>query len=247
MRVLLVGSGGREDALAWALCRSPRLELLRCAPGNAGMARRGECIDIGAGDVDSLCAHAADERYDLVVVGPEAPLVAGLADRAAVADQVLALSAGRPHIWLVTDPAASPITAHHLRQSVESVAASVSSQTVGGATITEYAVAEGKAPSLESPVSSFGHQISLIDALLPDEPVTDRFTTFLRWQTDRPTTTDLHTILYLRDAADRTWAEGEQPLLNDNVFPTTAWAPGEWPDVAMTIRLPAFSATASSN
>ena len=78
MRVLLVGSGGREDALAWALCRSPRLELLRCAPGNAGMARRGECIDIGAGDVEALCAHAVDERYDLVVVGPEVPLVAGL-------------------------------------------------------------------------------------------------------------------------------------------------------------------------
>jgi phosphoribosylamine--glycine ligase len=86
MKVLLVGSGGREDALAWALCRSPRLELLRCAPGNAGMARRGECIDIGAADVESLCAHVEDERYDLVVVGPEAPLVAGLADRLREAD-----------------------------------------------------------------------------------------------------------------------------------------------------------------
>jgi phosphoribosylamine--glycine ligase len=81
MKVLLVGSGGREDALAWALRRSPRLGLLRCAPGNAGMARRGECIDIGSGDVDALCDHARAERYDLVVVGPEAPLVAGLADR----------------------------------------------------------------------------------------------------------------------------------------------------------------------
>jgi phosphoribosylamine--glycine ligase len=81
MKVLLVGSGGREDALAWAIRCSPQLDLLRCAPGNAGMARRGECVAIGAGDVDGLLGHARDERYDLVVVGPEAPLVAGLADR----------------------------------------------------------------------------------------------------------------------------------------------------------------------
>jgi phosphoribosylamine--glycine ligase len=81
MQVLLVGSGGREDALAWAMRRSPRLELLRCAPGNAGMARRGECVPIAADDVDGLLAHARGEGYDLVVVGPEAPLVAGLSDR----------------------------------------------------------------------------------------------------------------------------------------------------------------------
>jgi len=82
MKVLLIGSGGREDALAWGLCRSPRLETLHCAPGNAGMARRGECIDdVRADDVDALADRARLERYDLVVVGPEAPLVAGLADR----------------------------------------------------------------------------------------------------------------------------------------------------------------------
>jgi phosphoribosylamine--glycine ligase len=82
MKVLLIGSGGREDALAWGLCRSPRLDTLHCAPGNAGMARRGECIDdVRADDVDALADRARLERYDLVVVGPEAPLVAGLADR----------------------------------------------------------------------------------------------------------------------------------------------------------------------
>ncbi len=81
MKVLLIGSGGREDALAWALARSPRLELLRCAPGNAGMATRGECVDLGAEDVGALVEHARLERYDLVVVGPEAPLVGGIADR----------------------------------------------------------------------------------------------------------------------------------------------------------------------
>jgi phosphoribosylamine--glycine ligase len=81
MDVLLVGSGGREHALAWALRRSDRLGKLRIAPGNAGMAREGELLDIGADEVDRLVEHARSERYDLVVVGPEAPLVAGLADR----------------------------------------------------------------------------------------------------------------------------------------------------------------------
>jgi phosphoribosylamine--glycine ligase len=83
MRVLLIGSGGREDALAWAIRQSPKLTLLRCAPGNAGMAHRGELVDLGAGDLDGIVEHATQERYDLVVVGPEAPLVAGLADRLA--------------------------------------------------------------------------------------------------------------------------------------------------------------------
>lgn len=81
MKVLLVGSGGREDAMAWAIARSPELTLLRCAPGNGGMQGRADCVAIDADDVESLLAHATQERYDLVVVGPEAPLVAGLADR----------------------------------------------------------------------------------------------------------------------------------------------------------------------
>ncbi len=81
MRVLLIGSGGREDALAWALGRSAAVERLDCAPGNAGMERYARRVAIAATDVPRLVAHAADERYDLVVVGPEAPLVAGLADQ----------------------------------------------------------------------------------------------------------------------------------------------------------------------
>ncbi len=81
MKVLLVGSGGREDALAWALRSSPRLELLHVAPGNAGMRRHGTCLDVGPNDLQRLEDHASRESYDLVIVGPEAPLVAGLADR----------------------------------------------------------------------------------------------------------------------------------------------------------------------
>jgi phosphoribosylamine--glycine ligase len=81
MKVLLVGGGGREDALAWALARSPEIRTLRCAPGNAGIARHAERVAIASDDVEALFAHALSERYDLVVVGPEAPLVLGLADR----------------------------------------------------------------------------------------------------------------------------------------------------------------------
>jgi phosphoribosylamine--glycine ligase len=81
MRVLIVGGGGREAALAWALRQSPRLTDLACAPGNAGIARHARRIPIAADDVAALTAHAIEARYDLVVVGPEAALCAGLADR----------------------------------------------------------------------------------------------------------------------------------------------------------------------
>lgn len=81
MRILVIGSGGREHALCHALARSARVETLRCAPGNAGIARDAELVDIAADDLGALEAHAVGERYDLVVIGPEAPLVAGLADR----------------------------------------------------------------------------------------------------------------------------------------------------------------------
>lgn len=81
MKVLLVGSGGREHALAWAIAASPLCDELICAPGNAGMAGLGRCVNVGAEDVDGLVALAAKENADYVVVGPEAALVAGLVDR----------------------------------------------------------------------------------------------------------------------------------------------------------------------
>jgi phosphoribosylamine---glycine ligase len=81
MKVLLVGSGGREHALAWKLAQSPRRPQLYCAPGNAGTAALGATVPIQAEDVDGLLAWALREKPDLTVVGPEAPLCAGLADR----------------------------------------------------------------------------------------------------------------------------------------------------------------------
>lgn len=81
MKVLLVGSGGREHALAWALAQSDQCDALYCAPGNAGIQSCAELVDIGAEDIDALVDFAKDNAIDLVVVGPEAPLVLGLADK----------------------------------------------------------------------------------------------------------------------------------------------------------------------
>jgi phosphoribosylamine--glycine ligase len=83
MKVLLVGGGGREHALAWKIAQSPRVEALFAAPGNPGIARHATCVDIKADAVDELLRFAEKEAIDLTVVGPEAPLVAGLADRLA--------------------------------------------------------------------------------------------------------------------------------------------------------------------
>jgi phosphoribosylamine--glycine ligase len=80
LRVLLVGSGGREDALAWKFAQSPRLAALYAAPGNPGIARVAECIPVRADDVTGLADLAERERIDLTVVGPEVPLALGLAD-----------------------------------------------------------------------------------------------------------------------------------------------------------------------
>lgn len=81
MKILVVGSGGREHALCWAIRRSPLCTQLLCAPGNAGIAEHATLVAIGAEDVDALVAFAQKEKVDFVVVGPEAPLVLGLADR----------------------------------------------------------------------------------------------------------------------------------------------------------------------
>ena len=80
MRVLIVGSGGREHTLAWKIAQSPKVGKLFCAPGNAGMAQLGECADIKAADIPALLDFAKDKGIDLAVIGPESPLIAGLAD-----------------------------------------------------------------------------------------------------------------------------------------------------------------------
>ncbi|MFO7860040.1 MAG: phosphoribosylamine--glycine ligase [Desulfosalsimonas sp.] len=80
MNILIVGSGGREHALAWKIAQSPEVDQIFCAPGNAGIAEVATCVDIAADAIDELVAFAGQNRVDLTVVGPEAPLSAGIAD-----------------------------------------------------------------------------------------------------------------------------------------------------------------------
>ena len=80
MRILVVGSGAREHALCWAMKASPLCDALICAPGNAGIQDLADCRPVGVTDLDGLLALAQAEKIDFVVVGPEAPLVAGLVD-----------------------------------------------------------------------------------------------------------------------------------------------------------------------
>jgi phosphoribosylamine--glycine ligase len=80
MRILVIGSGGREHALAWSISRSKLCDKLFCAPGNAGIAKIAECIDIKADDIAGLLNFARKEKIDLTVVGPEGPLSLGIVD-----------------------------------------------------------------------------------------------------------------------------------------------------------------------
>ena len=85
MNILLIGSGGREHALAWKMAASTELTKLWCAPGNAGIAREAECIALDVADHAAVIAFCKVNRVDLVVVGPEAPLAAGIVDDMAAA------------------------------------------------------------------------------------------------------------------------------------------------------------------
>ena len=81
MRILVVGGGGREHALVWKIAQSPLVERVYCAPGNAGIAERAEIVPIAINNLDALADFAETNRIDLTVVGPEAPLIAGIVDR----------------------------------------------------------------------------------------------------------------------------------------------------------------------
>ncbi|HCT63765.1 MAG TPA: phosphoribosylamine--glycine ligase [Lachnospiraceae bacterium] len=80
MKVLLVGSGGREHAIVWKLKQSPKIEKIYCAPGNAGIAQDAQCIDIGAMEIEKLVEFAKNEGIDFTIIGMDDPLVAGIVD-----------------------------------------------------------------------------------------------------------------------------------------------------------------------
>lgn len=80
MKILIVGSGGREHAIAWKIAQSPKAEKIYCAPGNAGIAEYAECVDIGAMEFEKLAAFAKEKEIDLTVIGMDDPLVGGIVD-----------------------------------------------------------------------------------------------------------------------------------------------------------------------
>ncbi len=81
MKTLVIGSGGREHVLCWSLAKSPEIKKLFCAPGNAGIASQAECVPLDVMDFDSILQFCTEKDIDFTVIGPEAPLVSGLADR----------------------------------------------------------------------------------------------------------------------------------------------------------------------
>ena len=80
MKVLIVGSGGREHAIAWSVSRSPKADKIYCAPGNAGIEEYAECVNIGAMEFDKLVAFAKEKEIDLTIIGMDDPLVGGVVD-----------------------------------------------------------------------------------------------------------------------------------------------------------------------
>ena len=80
MKVLVIGSGGREHVLTWKIAQSPKVDKIYCAPGNGGMAKIAECVDLSVEDIDGCVKFAKEKGIDLTVVGPEVPLVMGMTD-----------------------------------------------------------------------------------------------------------------------------------------------------------------------
>src|SRR5215208_7205039 len=134
MRVLVVGGGGREHAIVRALLRSPQRPEVLCAPGNPGILRDARVLGVGAGDVSGLARAAVDAGVELVVGGPEAPLVDGLADAGAAAGvacfgpsaAAARLEGSKAHSKEVMRAAGVPTATHAVVESVEAGMAAVS-------------------------------------------------------------------------------------------------------------------------
>ena len=80
MKVLIVGSGGREHAIAWSVAKSPKVDKIYCAPGNAGISEYAECVSIGAMEFEKLADFAEEKQIDLTIIGMDDPLVGGVVD-----------------------------------------------------------------------------------------------------------------------------------------------------------------------
>jgi len=158
VKVLLVGSGGREHAILNALARSPQRPELIAAPGNPGIAAVARCVPVAVDDLDGLVALARDEQAGLVVIGPEAPLVAGLADRLA--------QAGIPHFG----PSAAAAQLEGSKAFAKDVMSSAGVPTADWAEVTS--VADGMAAIERYPavIKFDGLAAGKGVVIAPDEP-----------------------------------------------------------------------------
>ena len=140
MNVLILGGGGREHALAWAISHSAGCDRLLVAPGNAGVAAIAECVDLAIEDGQAVAAFARDEDIDLVVVGPEAPLVAGVAD---------ALRAAGISVF---GPSAAAARLEASKAFTKEICVAASAPTAGYAHFTEAAPAKAYLASQSLPI-----------------------------------------------------------------------------------------------
>jgi hypothetical protein len=195
-----------------------------------------------------LAARA--EPGDLILLDADTPLlhqyagpgtIVSLADlptQPAIAERLNELLDAHSRIWLVADPAASPFTAAYARQNIESIANPIASEIIGATTITQYVTRGTQISNSKPQIATFGHQIDLIDDLLPTTPINDSFPVYLRWRAPAPTPTDLHFALYLVDADGHQWDDVGQLVLNEFTFPSTQWEPGAWSDQSLKLSVP---------
>jgi len=198
-----------------------------------------------------LTARAGPD--DLILLDADTPLLrrydgpgvllsaASLPDEAAVAEWLSELVDGRSSIWMVASPGASPIAAAHLRRQVEVIATPVSTATVASTTVTRFALRPIPLDTSPLPYRAlFGGQLGLVDGLFPGNaawPEPLRLT--MRWQALVAPSADYRTVAVLRDGQGLAWSTADLLVLNEVMFPTSAWAEAAWADAACKLPLPA--------
>jgi phosphoribosylamine---glycine ligase len=140
MNILVLGSGGREHALAWAILQNPKCDRLICAPGNAGMAAIAECADIDILDRSAVVSFCEEAAIDLVVIGPEGPLAAGVADRLREAG------------LLVFGPSAAAARLEASKAFTKEICAAVNAPTAGYGHFTDAATARAHVLAHGAPI-----------------------------------------------------------------------------------------------
>jgi hypothetical protein len=166
---------------------------------------------------------------------------ASLPDEATIADWLTTESTGRETIWLVASPAASPITAAHLRTQLERIATPINSATVRSATVARYEIhRQQDVSSVLSHRAVFGGELALVDMVSPQTVAwPQELTIHLRWRALAAPSADYQASVAFRDGEGHTWARTESLVRNQFNFPTTAWAPGGWSDTDYALHLPA--------